>query len=327
MFREPCEALHGLSYGQLLAKTLRQLGWWNPKPNRIVEVGAGLGYLSQEMAKELSPAERRNVQYIFLDLTRSFLHSQLDLAINAGWSARALNANAEYLPLADASVDLVIDNENLADMTPTHFTKEELESGKGTTEEHQRSLELVQKLRLNLDKPYPNEAIFNYGAIQFLMELWRVLRPGGRALLIEFGIDSGWPDPVRLPGHTEYEVQYTHMRHVAKWLGFNEQYCALPEILSIKRDTQVLCTGAAYAIRRLQEAEGKKFAVRAYTESELKESLGDALSKFTGLHYHNVLDPAWFGLWDFKALILEKPGGFKRPAFQESSGFRWYSQR
>ena len=327
LFREPCEALHGLSYGQLLAKTLRQLGWWSPKPNRIVEVGAGLGYLSQEMAKELSPVERRNVEYIFLDLTRSFLHSQLDLATNAGWSARALNANAEYLPLADASVDLVIDNENLADMTPTHFTKEELESGKGTTEEHQRSLELVQKLRLNLDKPYPNEAIFNYGAIQFLMELWRVLRPGGRALLIEFGIDSGWPDPVRLPGHTEYEVQYTHMRHVAKWLGFNEQYCALPEILSIKRDTQVLCTGAAYAIRRLQEAEGKKFAVRAYTESELKESLGDALSKFTGLHYHNVLDPAWFGLWDFKALILEKPGGFKRPAFQESSGFRWYSQR
>ena len=202
-----------------------------------------------------------------------------------------------------------------------------MESGEGTTEERQRSLELIKKLRLNLDKPYPDEAIFNYGAIKFLIELWRVLRPGGRALLIEFGIDSGWPDPVRLPGHTEYEVQYTHMRHVAKWLGFNEQYYALPQLLSIKRDTQVLCTGAAYAIRRLQEAEGKKFAVRAYTESELKESLGDALSKLTGLHYHNVLDPAWFGLWDFKALILEKPGGFKRPAFQESSGFRWYSQQ
>ena len=146
LFREPCEALHGLSYGQLLAKPLRQLGWWNPKPNRIVEVGAGLGYLSQEMAKELSPVERRNVEYIFLDLTRPFLHSQLGLAIKAGWSARALNANAEYLPLADASVELVIDNENLADMTPTHFTKEELESGQGVTEEHQRSLELIQKL-------------------------------------------------------------------------------------------------------------------------------------------------------------------------------------
>ena len=42
LFREPCEALHGLTYGRLLAKTLRQLGWWNPRPRRIVEVGAGV---------------------------------------------------------------------------------------------------------------------------------------------------------------------------------------------------------------------------------------------------------------------------------------------
>ena len=94
-----------------------------------------------------------------------------------------------------------------------------------------------------------------------------------------------------------------------------------------RRDTQVLCTGAAYAIRRLQDAEGKTFAVRAYTEAELKDTLGESLDKLTGLHYHNVLDPAWFGLWDFKALILEKPGGFHRPAYKESQGFRWYSQR
>lgn len=327
LLREPCDALHGFSYGQLLAKTLRQLGWWSPKPQRVVEVGAGLGYLSQEMAKEFSRVERRGVEYIFLDLTRAFLQSQLALAGKAGWDAKVLNANAEQLPLTESSVDLVIDNENLADMTPVHLSKEELETRKGTTPEHQQCLDLIQKLRLNLDTPYPDEAIFNYGTIQFLHELWRVLKPGGRALLIEFGIDSGWPDPVRLPGHTEYEVQYTYLRHVARWLGFREQYCALPQLLSIRRDTQVLCTGAAYAIRRLQEAEGKAFAVRAYTEGELKDALGETLTKLTGLHYHNVLDPAWFGLWDFKALILEKPGGFHRPAYKESQGFRWYSQR
>ena len=327
LLREPCEALNGFSYGQLLAKTIRQFGWWNPKPQRVVEVGAGLGYLSQEIAKELSPLERRGVEYLFLDLTRPFLHSQLALAEKAGWDARAVNANAERLPLADATVDLVIDNENLADMTPTRLSKEELETQRGNTPEHQRCLDLIQKLRLNLDAPYPDEAIFNSGAIQFLMELWRVLRPGGRALLIEFGIESGWPDPVRLPGHTEYEVQFTYLRHVARSLGFRERCCALPQLLSIRRDTQVLCTGAAYAIRRLQEAEGKTFAVRAYTESELQRTLGETLPKLTGLHYHHILDPAWFGLWDFKVLILEKPGGFYRPPYKESQGFRWYSQR
>lgn len=327
LLREPCEALNGWSYGRMIARTLRQCGWWSPKPRRIVEVGAGLGYLSQEMANELSPLERRGVEYIFVDLTRPFLHSQLALAGQAGWNARALNANAEQLPFADASVDLVIDNENLADMTPVHLSKVELETRHGSTPEHQRSLDLIQRLRLNLDTPYPQEAIFNYGAMLFLIELWRVLRPGGHAVLIEFGIEAGWPTPVRLPGHTEYEVQFTHLRHAARWLGFREQYCALPQLLSMRGNTHVLCTGATYAIRRLQEAEGRPFPVRAYTESELRQTLGPTLSKLTGLHYHNVLDPAWFGLWDFKALLLEKPGGFHRPAYQESQGFRWYSQR
>ncbi|NKB80998.1 MAG: methyltransferase domain-containing protein [Nitrospirales bacterium] len=326
LFREPCEALHGLTYGRLLAKTLRQLGWWNPKPRRIVEVGAGLGYVSREMARELSANEQQGCEYVFLDLTRPFLTSQMQLAREAGWDAHAVHANAEQLPFPDASVDLVIDNENLADMTPTHFKKEEFESWKGATPEHQTVLELIRRLRLPLDQPLPDEIIVNSGAMTFLMELWRVLRPGGRAVLIEFGIETGWPDPVRLPGHTEYEVQFSHLRQTARWLGFREQYCPLPQFLSIQPDTQVLCTGAAYAIRRFCEAEGKPFAVRAYTESELADSLGELLSKLTGLHYHNVLDPAWFSLWDFKALIVEKPGGVQRPAYRESKGFRWYSQ-
>lgn len=327
LFREPCEAMHGVTYGRVLARTLKQMGWWIPKPRRILEIGAGLGYVSREMAQELSIFERQGVEYIFLDLTRPFLDSQVHLAQEAGWKARAINGNAERLPFANSSVDLVIDNENLADMTPVHFSNAELTSGEGASPEHRQALDLVRQLHLNLDTPYPDTAIFNYGALNFLIELWRVLKPGGRALLIEFGIDSGWPDPVRLPGHTEYEVQFSHLRHAAKWLGFREQYATLPQFLGMRRETQVLCTGAAYAIRRFREAEGHTFSVRAYTESELGKALGDKLTKLTGLHYHSVLDPAWFGLWDFKVLTLEKPGGYQRPAYQETKGFRWYSQR
>ncbi|RMH09728.1 MAG: class I SAM-dependent methyltransferase [Nitrospirae bacterium] len=327
LFREPCDALQGSSYGRRLAQTLKQLGWWTPKPRRVVEVGAGLGYVSQEMARELASHERRGVEYLFLDLTRPFLTAQVQVAQQAGWSAQAIHADAERLPFADGSVDLIIDNENLADMTPLHLTPQELDTGQGTTSQHQAALELLRRLRLSLDRPYPNDAIVNYGAIMFLMETWRVLKPGGHALLIEFGIDQGWPNPVRLPGHTEYEVQFSHLRHVARWLGFREQYCPLPQLLSIRPETHVLCTGAAYAIRRFCEAEGRPFAIRAYTHPELEKALGDMLPRLTGLHYHQVLDPAWFGLWDFKALLLEKPGGFHRPAYHESKGFRWYSQR
>jgi ubiquinone/menaquinone biosynthesis C-methylase UbiE len=330
LFREPCEAMNGLTYGRLLGKTLRQMGWLTPKPRQIVEVGAGLGYVSQELAGEFSPDERRGIGYTFLDLTGPFLNSQTSLARKAGWTANAIQANAESMPLANQSVDLLIDNENLADMTPVQFTAEEILTLKGANPLHDDALNLIRRMRLPLAPPFPDEVIFNYGAIQFLEEVWRVLKPGGRAILIEFGIENDWPSPVRLPGHTEYEVQFSHLRHAAKWLGFREQYCTLPQLLGMKRDTQVLCTGAAYTLRRFCRELHRPFSVRAYTEKELGTALGNLLPKLTGLHYHNVLDPAWFGLWDFKVLLVEKPGGLnigQQPSVKTSAGFRWYTQR
>lgn len=102
---------------------------------------------------------------------------------------------------------------------------------------------------------------------------------------------------------------------------------ALPQFFSMKPSTKVLCTGAAYAIQRFCRAVGRSFSIRAYTERELSEALGDMLPKLSGYHYHDISDPAWFGLWDFKVLLLQKPGGPPRPTITETKGFRWYSQR
>ena len=327
LFREPSEALQGLTYGRLLARHLRRRGWWNPKPRTILEVGGGLGYVARELAAEFSPTERDGIRYVFLDITKPFLKSQLDLGRDGGWNARGLQSNGEWLPLRDASIDLVIDNENLADMTPVQLTRAEVQSGTGASALHQEAIDWMRRIRLPLDANLPDDFLFNLGPIRFVAELWRVLRPGGRAVLIEFGIESGWPAPVKLPGHTEYEVQYSHLRHAARWLGFQEQYFALPQFMVLKPDTQLLCTGAAYAIQRFCQHLGKPFAIRAYTEPELKNTLGDMLPRLAGCHYHELIDPAWFGLWDFKVLLLEKPGAPPRPAFQETKGFRWYSQR
>ena len=327
LFREPTDALHNLTYGRLLMRQLRKLGWFNPKPRVIVEVGGGLGYVARELGKELLPFERQSITYISLDITNPFLKLQTKRAQEGGWGGLGTRANAETLPLKDHSVDLVIDNENMADMTPVRLTRQELLTHKGETEQHQEALDWIRRLRLPIEPQPPDDVIFNLGPIRFVAELWRVLKPGGHAFLTEFGIEEGWPAPVKLPGHTEYEVQYTHLRQAVRWLGFQERYLPLPQFLAMKPDTKVLCTGAAYTIQRFCQAMHKPFAIRAYTEKELQQVLGDLLPRLHGCHYHDVADPAWFGLLDFKVLLLEKPGGAPKAQFMENKGYRWYSQK
>jgi ubiquinone/menaquinone biosynthesis C-methylase UbiE len=327
LFREPNAALNGLTYGRLLMQQLRKLGWFNPKPKILLEVGGGLGYVARDMAKELLPFERQSIKYISLDITHPFLKLQTKRAKEGGWSGIGTRANGEQLPFMDNSVDLVIDNENMADMTPVKLTKKELTTGTGDTEQHQKALDWIRRLRLPIEANAPDDVIFNLGPIRFVAELWRVLKPGGRAFMTEFGIEEGWPAPVKLPGHTEYEVQYSHLRQAVRWLGFQERYLSLPQFLAIKPDTKVLCTGAAYTIQRFCQAMNKPFTVRAYTELELAQTLGDMLPRLQGMHYHDVADPAWFGLIDFKVLLLEKPGGAPKASYTENKGFRWYSQR
>jgi ubiquinone/menaquinone biosynthesis C-methylase UbiE len=327
LFREPNDTLNGLTYGRLLMRQLRKLGWFTPKPRVIVEVGGGLGYLARELGKELLPFEKQTIRYISLDITQPFLTLQVTRAKAGGWSGIGTRANGERLPFTDNSIDLVIDNENMADMTPVKLTRKELLDGTGDTPQHQEALDWIRRVRLPLGTDLPENVIFNLGPFRFVAELWRVLKPGGKAFLTEFGIEEGWPASVKLPGHTEYEVQYSHLRQATRWLGFQEHYLSLPQFLAIKPDTKVLCTGAAYTIQRFCQAMNKPFIVRAYTEKELQQALGDMLSKLHGCHYHNVTDPSWFGLFDFKVLLLEKPGGAPKASFSENKGYRWYSQK
>jgi ubiquinone/menaquinone biosynthesis C-methylase UbiE len=328
LFREPSLALGGLTYGRLLAKNLKALGWWTPPPRVVLEVGGGLGYLAREFGRGLFPEDRNAVRYLFIDITKPFLQSQLAIGAQGGWQVSGTQGNAESLPVKDGSVDLIIDNENLADMTPVKLTRDELLSRRGSTPLHEEALNLIQTYSLSLGADLPVDFIFNLGPLRFLKEAWRVLKPGGRAILIEFGIEEGFVEPVKLPGHTEYEVQFTHLRTAARKLGFQEKYGSLPQFLNMKPDTKVLCTGAAYAIRRFCQAEGKPFAIRAYTDGELDQALGPMALKLVGHHYHDVIDPAWFGLWDFKVLLLEKPVRPKPSAeVRDVKGYRWGGMR
>ena len=69
-----------------------------------------------------------------------------------------------------------------------------------TGPQHQEALDWIRRVRLPLGTDLPEDVIFNLGPFRFVAELWRVLKPGGRAFLTEFGVEEGWPAPVKLPG-------------------------------------------------------------------------------------------------------------------------------
>src|SRR5207245_6405690 len=106
-----------------LAKQLKKLGWCDRKPRVILEVGGGLGYVARDLGGGLSHEERRGARYVFVDITRPFLKTQLAMGQEGGWVAAGLQANAEQLPLRDAHVALAVDNDNVADWTAGELTR------------------------------------------------------------------------------------------------------------------------------------------------------------------------------------------------------------
>src|SRR5437879_11859398 len=73
LFREPTEALGGLTYGRLLGRNLKKLGWWVRPPQVILEVGGGLGYVARDVAGGLGADERRTARHGGVVMTGHFI--------------------------------------------------------------------------------------------------------------------------------------------------------------------------------------------------------------------------------------------------------------
>jgi ubiquinone/menaquinone biosynthesis C-methylase UbiE len=104
LFREPHRALGGERYGDRMAAALVQHGV-APSGARVVEVGGGLGWLSLALRERLAPSS-----YVIVDRS-----PQLARAQRARGTASVVG-DATALPVADASVDLVVSNEMAGDL-------------------------------------------------------------------------------------------------------------------------------------------------------------------------------------------------------------------
>lgn len=290
-------ALEGQTYGERLFSRLKHEGYSFSK-SRILEVGAGLGIHTRDFISQMkkeSPQGGKPTAYVNLDLASGMLQSQRKE--NRAFFKRHffVQGDGVKIPFVDSSFDLVIANEIIADFPVIKALK-----GKAA------KCPVVRKYALNVDDA-PPEFLLNTGAITFLEEVWRLLKPGGRAVIIEYGDAWAYPLATRLKGHTEYSIHFGHLIAAAKQLGFKVSYQNLFDFLKCKPSVRVITGNSLILLRSLMKYCNRDLPVAAYTEETLKKEIGALYARVHNLQFERIKKlSVLFKVQEFKVLRLKK---------------------
>ncbi len=317
MFREPHPALGGRSYGEAFAEALLRR---NLVPGRgeVLEIGGGVGFFALRLLsaiRERMPRRYGRLGYTILDLSPVLQDSQRLLVSALDGKVRQLQANASVsLPVRDHALALVISNEVIADLETVRLSRTAVEAGSpppGSPEALGRAHALLRRHRIPIDDA-PERFWFNLGALQLVEELWRVLAPGGAAVLTEFGDWESYPIESTHLGHSEFSIHFGHLMHVARSLGFDAEGTDIVALLEMDTELEVLSTTRSHfvCLQALLQRRGVNLQKIAYTREQL-EALTEgriALSDIEGLRFAPVGERT-LGLRprEFKVAILRKP--------------------
>ncbi|RME73671.1 MAG: hypothetical protein D6776_06625 [Planctomycetota bacterium] len=319
MFREPHPALGGRSYGEAFAQALlaRRLV---PGRGEVLEIGGGVGFFALRLLETLrrhTPRRFARLGYTVLDLSPVLQGSQQLLHAALDGKVRHLRANASRtLPLRDGSIALAISNEVIADLETVRVTRTEIESGRAAPdapEPVRRALALIARHRLPVEDA-PERFWLNLGALSLLEELWRVLEPGGSAVLTEFGDFEQYAIESTHLGHSEFSIHFGHMMHVARSLGFEVARTDIMEFLQFDPSVRVLATTRTHfvCLQALLQRRGVNLQKLAYTREAFEALCGRRIraEQIEGLRFTPVGERA-LGLRpaEFKVLVLRKPRG------------------
>lgn len=332
LFRHPHPALGGRRYGEAFVEAMTHGGLLDRPVVSVIEVGGGLGYFAAAAAATLG-AQRNtgeDLDYCVVDISPALQEAQRARLAGVG-GTRTLTTDGERLEeVASGSVDLLVSNEVIADFrtgriqvsaptpAPEHETPDEMlarleEAGDDgpVLTGHAETVALLERYGIDLGDHH-GEVLINTGAIRFVETIWRVLRPGGAAVVSEFG--DRWRLPVESThlDHAEVSIHFGHLLTVASDLGFSAELVDLPDFLGLDGDARSLITTGAWwrAFRSLLTDCGIEAPKVAYTDEMLRELCGAnlALDEVEHLHW-GTLGERTMGLEprDFKVLILRKP--------------------
>ena len=313
LLRIPHPVLRGRTYGQALIDVLLERGAIPDGRIRVLEIGAGLGYIARDAIARLRD-RGRTVEYTIVELSPVLAASQ---QARVGDAATWVSGDVLAVTLPDASFDLIISNEMAGDLPAREMTRPELgltAEGGEVDRERLRSIgggaAIAADLNVNLDDA-PETFYLQTGAFELVARMARWLAPGGTMILTEFGDSSAWPKMSTHLDHPELSTHFGQLQQAARASGLDAGTEFVIDVLDFDRDLKGLATTRSHfrALRALAADSGIDLPKLGYTPELLAETIGGKLDLTTvGELRWDKIEDRLMGLvpHEFKALIARR---------------------
>ncbi|MCX5742735.1 MAG: class I SAM-dependent methyltransferase [Proteobacteria bacterium] len=314
LFREPHPALGNRRYGEALVDALVAKQAIAEGTIRVLEIGAGLGYVARAVIDRLR-ALGRTVAYTIVELSPVLATAQkARLHGDATW----LLGNALELELP-GSFDLILANEMVGDLPALQLSRADLGmSLDGTGEVDLDKLRsygtgatIAADRHVNLaDAPEP--FYLQTGAFELVERIAGWLAPGGSGVVTEFGDQNQWPRLSTHLDHPELSTHFGQLCQLARGAGLLASVEFVIDVVELDRTQRGLATTRSHfrALHALFESAGIKLVKLGYTPAMLEALVGDrlALANVGELRWDKIEDRL-MGLvpHEFRALMLKRP--------------------
>lgn len=311
LLRVPHPALKNRTYGQTLVDALIARGAIPEGRVRVLEIGAGLGYVARDVIAQLRAAGRE-VPYTIVELSPALAAAQKKLLgpSDATW----IEGNALEVSVPPGSFDLVVSNEMVGDLPAIQLSRTDIGlelAGTGTADAAKVRVHSELAAGVNLDDA-PEPFHLQTGAMELVARIATWLAPGGTAVVTEFGDSSKWPKVSTHLDHPELSTHFGHLQQVAKNAGLDAKVEFVIDLLDFDRDQQGLATTRSHfrALRALAESAGVDLPKIGYTRELLEHTVAGKLdlAAIGELRWDRIEDRL-MGLvpHEFKALLATKP--------------------
>jgi len=303
------------TYGQALADVLLARGAVPTGRVRVLEIGAGLGYVAHDVIQRLQGAGRE-VSYTIIELSPTLATAQKARLAAAAARGDVTWVSGNVLDVAlDATFDLILSNEMAGDLPARQLSRTDvgLAADGGTVDRDK--LRAVSRVAADLgvvldDAPEP--FYLQTGALDLVARIAAWLAPGGTAVVTEFGGVAAWPRLSTQLDHPELSTHFGHLAQAARGAGLAANVEFVIDLLDFDRTLSGLATTRSHfrALRALAADAGVELAKVGYTPELLAQTVGDKLDlEAIGELRWDKIEDRLMGLvpHEFQALVLKRP--------------------